>query len=121
MSPMRHAVVHRFGTVLVACAIASSRVMAAPLFEQADVFVSGQRGYAGYRIPAIETMPNGALLALAEARRYGLNDPGFAKQEIDLVMKRSTDAGRTWSEMKVIEHAGELWSSGNPCTNTEPE
>jgi sialidase-1 len=85
-------------------------------------FRSGRRVCVGPRricrlsYPAIETAPDGSLLAFAEARKYGLGDPGFAKQEIDLVMKRSADSGRTWSEMKVIEHAGELWSSANPCT-----
>ena len=101
---------------LLTTALSGCLAAAAPLFDQANVFVSGLHGYAAYRIPAIETAPDGTLLAFAEARKYGLNDPGFAKQEIDLVIKRSTDLGRTWSEMKVIEHAGELWSSANPCT-----
>jgi sialidase-1 len=89
---------------------------APPLFEQTDVFESGHDGYIAYRIPAIETTPDGSLLALAEGRKYGLKDPGFDKQEIDLVLKRSTDSGRTWSAMKIIEHAGELWSAANPST-----
>ena len=102
--------------LLAAWCFSASSASAAPLFEQADVFVSGRDGFHAYRIPAIETAPDGSLLAFAEARKYGLGDPGYAKQEIDLVLKRSTDAGRTWSEMKVIEHSGELWSSANPCT-----
>ena len=76
--------------------------------KHVDVFVSGQDGYAGYRIPAIETAADGSLLAFAEARKYNLADPGGKGQEIDLVLKRSTDGGATWSAMKVIEHSGEL-------------
>src|SRR5438067_11475242 len=87
-----------------------------PLFEQTDVFVSGRDGYFAYRIPAIETAPDSSLLAFAEARKHNLNDPGFDKQDIDLVMKRSTDGGRTWSEMKIIEDPGEGWSAANPAT-----
>jgi len=89
---------------------------ASPLFEQTDVFVSGRDGYFAYRIPAIETAPDGSLLAFAEARKYSLHDPGFDKQDIDLVMKRSTNGGHTWSEMKIIEDPCERWSAANPAT-----
>jgi len=68
------------------------------------------------RIPAIETAPDGSLLAFAEARKYTLDDPGFGKQDIDLVLRRSTDQGQTWSPMRVIEDPGELWSAANPTT-----
>jgi len=88
----------------------------APLLTHTDVFVSGQDGYKMYRIPAIETAPDGSLLAFAEARKYGGGDPGYGKQDIDLVLKRSTDRGRTWSAMRVIEDPGELWSAANPAT-----
>ena len=81
-----------------------------------DVFVSGTEGYFAYRIPAIETAPDGSLLAFAEARKYNLDDPGFGKQDIDLVLRRSTDKGQTWSPMQLIEDPGELWSAANPAT-----
>jgi sialidase-1 len=89
---------------------------AEPPLAHVDVFVSGQDGYTGYRIPAIETTPDGTLLAFAEARKYNLADPGGKGQEIDLVLKRSTDGGATWSAMSLIEHSGEFWSSANPAT-----
>jgi sialidase-1 len=89
---------------------------AGEVFQQADVFVSGRDGYAGYRIPAIETAPDGSLLAFAEARKYNLGDPGYEGNDIDLVMKRSTDGGATWSSMKIIEDPGEKWSAANPAT-----
>ncbi|MDD4870031.1 MAG: sialidase family protein, partial [Kiritimatiellae bacterium] len=86
------------------------------LLKHVDVFVSGRDGYTGYRIPAIETTPDGSILAFAEARKHNMSDPGGKGQEIDLVLKRSTDGGITWSAMKVIEHSGEYWSSANPAT-----
>ena len=45
-----------------------------------------------------------------------MDDPGFGKQDIDLVFKRSTDNGATWSPMTVLEDPGELWSAANPAT-----
>jgi len=98
------------------CWLLTANAGAGPLFQQVDVFISGQDGYFAYRIPAIETAPDGSLLAFAEARKYNLDDPGFNKQDIDLVMKRSPDGGRTWSAMRIIEDPGEGWSAANPST-----
>jgi sialidase-1 len=84
--------------------------------EHVNVYESHKDGYFAYRIPAIEVAPDGAILAFAEARKNNLLDPGMKDAEIDLVCKRSTDNGRTWSKMEVIEHAGTLWSSANPAT-----
>jgi N-sulfoglucosamine sulfohydrolase len=85
-------------------------------FTHTDVFVSGQDGYHTYRIPAIETAPDGTLLAFAEARKHNAADPGAERQDIDLVYKRSTDRGATWSPMILLEDPGELWSAANPAT-----
>jgi hypothetical protein len=84
--------------------------------QHTNVFVSGTDGYSWYRIPTIETAADGSLLAFAEARKYTLGDPGDPNNEIDLVLKRSTDGGATWSAMTVVEHAGEKWSSANAST-----
>lgn len=79
--------------------------------EPVDLFVEGQDGYAGYRIPAIVRAADGALLAFAEARRNDKRDAG----DIDLVMRRSTDGGRTWGPTTVV------WDDGaNTCGNPAP-
>ena len=49
----------------------------APSLTQTDVFVSGKDGYNTFLIPAIETAPDGSLIAFAEARKYTAEDPGF--------------------------------------------
>ncbi len=89
---------------------------AGPPTESTDVFLEHTGGYFGYRIPAIETTPDGSLLAFAEARKYSLEDPGYGNQDIDLVFRRSTDGGKSWSPMKVIDDPGERWSAANPAT-----
>jgi len=111
----------RFARVAACSAVMAAALHAAPLFQQADVFVSGKDGYFAYRIPAIEAAPDGTLLAFAEARKYNLGDPGKKGQDIDLVMKRSTDQGARWSAMKIIEDPGEKWSAANPCTLVDRE
>jgi sialidase-1 len=75
------------------------------------VFVAGTEGYACYRIPAIVRLGNGDLLAFAEGRKDGCSDTG----DIDLLMKRSSDGGQSWSGLKVI------WDDGkNTCGNPAP-
>lgn len=98
--------------VLIAAAPAKGRSEV----THVDVFTSGTDGYHSYRIPAIATAADGSLVAFCEARKHNLADPGYGKQDIDLVAKRSTDGGATWSAMQVIEDPGELWSAANPAT-----
>ena len=102
------------GALLILAAPALAR--AEPLLTHVDVFTSGTDGYHTFRIPAIETAADGSLLAFAEARKHGRSDPGGKGQDIDLVLKRSTDGGKTWSPMKIIEDPGELWSAANAAT-----
>ncbi|MEV8532926.1 sialidase family protein [Streptomyces sp. NPDC051211] len=59
-------------------------------------------GYDCYRIPTLVTTKQGALLALAEARLDGCGDVG----DIDLVLKRSYDNGRSWEPMQVLRGGG---------------
>jgi N-acetylneuraminic acid mutarotase len=75
-----------------------------------DVYQAGDAGYHTFRIPALIAARNGTLLAFAEGRRAGGGDAG----DIDLVVKRSRDGGRTWSALQVIGDNGPD-TFGNPC------
>ncbi|MBR5333790.1 MAG: exo-alpha-sialidase [Alistipes sp.] len=94
--------------ILLAGALPS---LSAQEFSATTIFKQGMEGYSTFRIPAIVATKSGTLLAFAEARRDGLDDTG----NIDLVMRRSTDGGETWSDMQIV------WDDGrNCCGNPAP-
>ncbi|WP_107449809.1 sialidase family protein [Streptomyces hygroscopicus] len=80
-------------------------------FEQQVLFEQAQeQGYACFRIPAVVRATDGTLLAFAEGRVDNCGDAG----DIDLVLKRSTDGGRTWGPLQVIDQ-GDGDTHGNPA------
>ena len=74
------------------------------------VFVSGTEGHKSYRIPAIIGLPNGDLLAFCEGRTHGAGDFG----DINIVLKRSSDKGKTWSALQTIVDF-DILQAGNPA------
>lgn len=79
-------------------------------WPQVEVFKAGQDGYHTFRIPSVIVTRNGTLLALCEGRKHGQGDSG----DIDLVLKRSTDGGQSWSPLQVVWDEGAN-TCGNPC------
>lgn len=63
-----------------------------PLFE------ARTKGYRVYRIPGLAVSPGGAVLATAEAR----SGNGGDWDDNDVVLRRSTDGGKTWDEQRTI-------------------
>jgi sialidase-1 len=84
--------------------------VSAMALEQADIFVAGSDGYHTYRIPSLLVTKKGALLAFAEGRKNSKSDTG----DIDLVLKRSKDGGKTWLPQQVVWDDAEN-TCGNPC------
>ncbi|MBM4029555.1 MAG: exo-alpha-sialidase, partial [Planctomycetes bacterium] len=78
---------------------------------QMDVYVSGTAGYHTYRIPSLIVTKKGTILAFCEGRKNSRSDTG----DIDLLMKRSADGGKTWSDAMLV------WNDkGNTCGNPCP-
>jgi sialidase-1 len=78
-----------------------------------DVFASGANGYHTFRIPALLATPSGSLLAFCEGRKTSASDAG----DIDLVLRRSRDGGRTWGALELVYEEGGARpvTIGNPC------
>ncbi|TAM94554.1 MAG: exo-alpha-sialidase [Chitinophagaceae bacterium] len=75
------------------------------------VYQKGEDGYACFRIPALVRTVKGTLLAFAEARKNNCSDNG----NIDLVVKRSEDSGKSWGHLQVV------WNDeDNTCGNPAP-
>ena len=74
------------------------------------LFVSGAQPYPRFRIPALLLTSQGSLLAFCEGRRGG----GGLIGDIDIVLRRSEDNGRTWGELELVADDGED-TLGNPC------
>ncbi|MBN2355193.1 exo-alpha-sialidase, partial [candidate division KSB1 bacterium] len=81
------------------------------LYQESTIFQGGTEGYYMYASPTIICAANKNLLAFCEGRKSGPANTG----DIDIVMKRSTDLGLTWSAIQVI-----CDDSINTCGNPAP-
>lgn len=77
---------------------------------ETHLFRNGEGGYQCYRIPALIQTPQGVLFAFAEGRKTNCEDFG----NVDILLKKSVDGGRHWSQMEVVADYGEL-QAGNPA------
>ncbi len=71
--------------------------------EHMALFSPGDEPGRGYRIPAMVVLPGDTLLAFAESRVEAMSD----LLDIDLVMRRSLDGGRSWSPLVVLQDQGQ--------------
>ena len=72
------------------------------LESSSPLFVSGTDITHTYRIPAIITAKNGDLIAACDARRKSAADLK-PQRTIDIVYRRSTDNGKTWSPIAILD------------------
>lgn len=80
-----------------------------------ELWKAGEGSYKGYRIPSVVVSTKGTLLAFAEGRNDG-GDSG----DIDLVLRRSENDGKTWGP-EIVVWNNELNTCGNPCPVTDEE
>ncbi|MEV5963659.1 sialidase family protein [Kribbella sp. NPDC051952] len=80
-----------------------------PFVEDSVLFQQQTEGYSCFRIPAVVRAANGMVLAFAEGRVADCGDDG----DIDIVLRRSSDGGKTWGPLQVV-------SDGNGSTHGNP-
>lgn len=73
------------------------------------LFKSGDLGYACFRIPALVSLTPDVLIAFAEGRKDSCADFG----DVDILMRRSKDGGRSWTDARRVADFGAL-QVGNP-------
>jgi sialidase-1 len=87
--------------LIAVCVVASAGLPAvAQDAIKSDLFLADQEGYKLYRIPGIVVTRQGTVLAYCEARRSDSGDWG----PIDVLLRRSTDGGRTWLPRQQLVH-----------------
>lgn len=72
-------------------------------------FPSSEEYSKYYRIPAITRASDGTLVALSDARKNHIHD---VSNNIDIVSRRSSDNGKTWSDYIVIFQGSEDEGAG---------
>ncbi|HEX4129718.1 MAG TPA: sialidase family protein [Pirellulales bacterium] len=78
--------------------LCSTAAAAEPRLEKSNLFTAGSDDYELYRIPGIVVTARGTILAYCEARKSAKGDWG----PIDIMLRRSTDGGNTWSTRQKI-------------------
>ena len=88
--------------VVLACLILApwQAFAARPFITEVTVYHEKDDGYFIHRIPALLTTDKGTLLAFCEARSESVSDAA----PTDMVLRRSTDDGKTWSRAQVVAH-----------------
>ncbi len=77
--------------------------------QRTTLFKAGDGVYNNYRIPAVIRTKNNSILAFCEGRQAP-SDAG----EINLLVRRSTDGGKTFSPRQIVWADGKN-TCGNPC------
>lgn len=81
------------------------------LLKRRLVFAPGDYSSKNYRIPAIITANDGSIVVLNDKRKEHPND---LPANIDVVTKRSTDGGFTWSSPTTIMEGDSTFGYGDP-------
>ena len=88
-----------FAALALSLLTISAGLCAEPFIEKSDLFTAGEGGYKVYHIPGIVVTAKGTVLAWCEARQKGGD-----WDQIEILLRRSTDEGKTWSEPKMISN-----------------
>jgi sialidase-1 len=83
-----------------------------------DIFTSHTQGITQFRIPALITTKKGTLLAACDARVDREGDP---PNNVDQVLRRSFDQGKTWESLQTILDFPNKEGAGDPQLIQDPK
>lgn len=87
-----------------------------PQIDHIKLFAAQESGYHTFRIPTLVRTNRGTLLAIVEGRKNSREDYG----DINLVAKRSTDNGKTWGDLEVLQDDGaSTWGNPSPVVDRD--
>ena len=92
-------------------ACSSTKKISVPFAEDSAIVFVPDSLYKSTRIPALVITPKGTLLAFCEGRIGTASDWA----DMNLIMRRSTDGGKTWGEITIIDS-----NKGAPVGNPTP-
>jgi hypothetical protein len=74
------------------------------ILEHKLLFTGGDYGSVNFRIPAVKTADDGSIVVAVDAR---VDSPGDLPNNIDIMVRRSTDLGHSWSDAITIADFGQ--------------
>ena len=91
------------------------------VLEFQDLFNTGMNeGVACYRIPAIITAPNGDIIAAIDERVPDCGDLR-TNRDANIIVRRSSDNGKTWSEIETVVDFPDGQSASDPSMIVDSE
>ena len=90
------------------------------MYEQKLLFENGTDGYRRFTTPTLVTSSTGTILAICEGRNSDPTVMGGDSGDIDIVLKKSLDNGRTWGPTRTIVRTGPD-TDGNPAPVVDRE
>jgi len=109
----RHITTRHFIHTVLLAALAGCSATRPSSFTETTLFTAGQGGYSNYRIPSLLVTAHGTILAFCEGRQTPAG-PGNDTGEINILLRRSTDNGKTFQPQQVVQADGKN-TCGNPC------
>lgn len=100
-----------FAAGIIICSCHNSQKLGTTLPEKDSIVFEPDSQYRSARIPALVITPKGTLIAFCEGRIGTASDWA----DMNLLMRRSTDGGRSWGNIKIIDS-----NIGAPVGNPTP-
>ncbi|MCR8668702.1 glycoside hydrolase [Aestuariibaculum sp. M13] len=89
--------------------------------EFVTLFEKGmEEGVLCYRIPSIVTAPNGDLIAAIDQRVPSCGDLKWSR-DINIIIRRSPDNGKTWSNIQTVVDFPDGYSASDPSMIVDKE